>query len=181
MIAILWRLISYWRFHKPVVVVAFAVVLAGLAFQLATPAVVAYAIDTGIGSLDDGTFAGSQSTLLRSALIIVALQGGRGICGYFQSYLGEYLSHALLDGWNELERDGSAYHRVDELEAFASLERLDPQEDLTELSGASRLFLVSRVSFGLSSDRLAVRNARQLQIHFDAESAFELGDRHFDM
>ena len=30
-------------------------------------------------------------------------------------------------------------------------------------------------------DRLAVGNARRLQVHFHAEAALQLGDRHFDV
>ena len=30
-------------------------------------------------------------------------------------------------------------------------------------------------------DRLAVRNPRRLQVHLDAEPAFQLGDRHLDV
>ncbi|MPZ48710.1 MAG: ATP-binding cassette domain-containing protein [Dehalococcoidia bacterium] len=115
MIAILWRLVSYWKRHKLVVSIAFLVVLAGLFFQLATPAVVAYAIDSGIGLQSDGSFSGSESTLLQAALIVVALQGGRGICGYFQSYLGEYLSQHVAyrlrnDLYTRIQSLSFSYH-----------------------------------------------------------------------
>lgn len=92
MIRTLWRLVCYWKPFWPVVIVTFAVVLAGLGFQLATPWFVRNAIDNGIDLDGDGVSHGSKHTLLLSAGLIIALQGGRGVCGYFQSYLGEWLS-----------------------------------------------------------------------------------------
>ena len=92
MIKTLWRLISYWKAYWPVVILAFIFVLSALAFQFATPWFVKNAIDNGIGLDSDLVIHGNKQTLLVSAAMIVALQGGRGVCGYFQSYLGEWLS-----------------------------------------------------------------------------------------
>lgn len=60
-------------------------VVVTLAFTLATPAVIQYAIDTGIT-------AGDTQALLISAGLIVLLQAGRGMGTYGQVYLGEWLS-----------------------------------------------------------------------------------------
>jgi ATP-binding cassette subfamily B protein len=90
-IAILWRLICYWKPYWPVVIMLFGVVFGNIAFQFATPWFVKLAIDNGI-DLQDGVPTGSKEALLTSAVMIIALQAARGVCGYFQSYLGEWLS-----------------------------------------------------------------------------------------
>jgi ATP-binding cassette subfamily B protein len=96
LIALLWRLVGYWKPRWPVVILAFFAVFAGMAFALATPSVIRYAIDTGVGS-------GSKNALLQSAGLILILHAGRGVCAYFQNYLGEYLSqHVAYDLRNQL-------------------------------------------------------------------------------
>lgn len=96
MIKILWRLLSYWAPYWRTVILAWLSVLGNLVFTLASPPVIAYAIDSGVTG-------GSTNALLVSAGLILALQAGRGICGYYQVYLGECLSqYAAYDLRNSL-------------------------------------------------------------------------------
>ena len=60
-------------------------------------------------------------------------------------------------------------------------ERLDLDLAVAELAVAAGLLLVAAVRFGGRLDRLAVRNARRLQIDVDAEAPLQLRDRHFDV
>ena len=79
----------------------------------------------------------------------------------------EDLTDALLDRWHELRRDDPAHDVVDELEALPACLRLDPQEDLSELAGASGLLLVAMVPLGGGGDGLAVGNAGRASLHLD--------------
>lgn len=85
MVKTLWRLIKYWRPYWPVVIMCSLSVVVTLAFTLGTPAVIQYAIDTGIAG-------GDTQALLVSAGLIILLQAGRGMGTYGQVYLGEWLS-----------------------------------------------------------------------------------------
>jgi ATP-binding cassette subfamily B protein len=96
MIRILWRLLTYWKYHWMAVVFAYIVLIAGTGFQLANPSVLKYAIDTGIGG-------NSQSALLVASLALLGLYSLHGLCTYFQNYIGEYLSqHVAYDLRNRL-------------------------------------------------------------------------------
>ena len=75
--------------------------------------------------------------------------------------VGQRLADALLDRRDELARNGAADDLVDELEASATFERLDPQEHLAELAGPAGLLLVAVVPLGGLRDRLAVGDARR--------------------
>src|SRR5688572_18983178 len=74
----------------------------------------------------------------------------------------EHLPHAFLHRGYVLVRDHAAFHRVDELEARAALERLDAQIDFAELARAAGLFLVPVMAFRFGADRFAVRDAGRL-------------------
>lgn len=96
MIRILWRLLQFWKPHWLAVLLAYLTLFASTGFQLANPAVLAYAIDRGI----DGA---SREALLRSAMLIMGLHIAAGVFAYFQSYLSEYLSqHVAYDLRNAL-------------------------------------------------------------------------------
>src|SRR6185437_4176542 len=82
--------------------------------------------------------------------------------------LGKDLAHTLLDRRDELARNGSAHHIVDELEPGASLERLDAQIHLAELAGTASLLLVPAVPLGWTHDRLPVGDARRMGLHVHA-------------
>jgi ATP-binding cassette subfamily B protein len=88
LIGILVRLLGYWRPHWPAVLFAYVTLFAATGFNLANPLVIRYAIDSGIGKA-------SESALLLSAGLILALHVLRGIFTYFQTYLGEYLSQQV--------------------------------------------------------------------------------------
>ena len=131
MYRILWRLICHWRPYWPVVIFAFGSVFGGLAFTLANPTVVRYAIDNGISG-------GHKSALLVSALLIIVLQTGRGICAYLQNYLGEWLSqHVAYDLRNTL------YTRIQSL-SFSFHDRAQTGQLMSRATADvenSRLFL----------------------------------------
>src|SRR5688500_4072437 len=79
----------------------------------------------------------------------------------------ENVAHAFLDRWNELLGDRAALHRVDELESLAARQRLDLEEDFTELSGAAGLFFMTAMTVGFGRDRLAKRNRRRMGVELD--------------
>ncbi len=103
MIAILLRLLSYWKPHWPAVVLAYIALFAGMGVDLANPIVLRYAIDHGVAS-------GSKEVLMTSALLVVGLRLGAGAVGYIRAYLSEYLSqHVAYDLRNDL------YNRIQSL------------------------------------------------------------------
>src|SRR5687767_10396072 len=79
----------------------------------------------------------------------------------------ENVAHSFLDGWNELLGDRAAFHRVDELESLAARQRLDLEEDFTELSRTTGLFFMTAVTVGFGGDRLAKRNRRRMGVELD--------------
>ena len=82
---------------------------------------------------------------------------------------------------HELARDRAAEDVVDELEVGAARQRLDLDLAVAELAVAAGLLLVAAVRFGRRLDRLAVRDARRLQVDVDAEAPLQLRDRHLDV
>ena len=82
---------------------------------------------------------------------------------------------------NELPRNRSAEDLVDELEVAAARQRLHPDLAVAELAVAAGLLLVPAVRVGLGGDRLAIGDARRLQVHLDAEAALQLGDGDLDV
>ena len=87
----------------------------------------------------------------------------------------------LLDRRHELARNRPAEDVVDELEVGAAAQRLDADLAVAELPVAAGLLLVAPVRLGGRLDRLAIRDARRLQVHVDAEAALQLRDRHLDV
>ena len=99
---------------------------------------------------------------------------------------GEEAAHprvldALLDRRHELARDRAAEDVVDELEVAAARQRLELHLAVAELAVAAGLLLVPAVRLGRRGDRLAVGDARQLQVDLDAEAALQLRDRDLDV
>src|SRR5438309_166320 len=76
-------------------------------------------------------------------------------------------AHPFLHRRDELVRDRAAFYRVDELEALAARERLDPQVDLAELAGAAGLLLVAAVALGARADGLAERDRRRARVELE--------------
>ena len=60
-------------------------------------------------------------------------------------------------------------------------QRLELDLAVAELAVTAGLLLVAAVRFGGGGDRLAVRNARQLQRDLHAEPPFQFGHRHLDV
>ncbi len=88
---------------------------------------------------------------------------------------------ALLDRRDELPRDRAAEDVVDELEVAAARQRLEPDLAVAELPVAAGLLLVAAVRLGRRGDRLAVGDARQLEVDLDAEPALQLRDGDLDV
>lgn len=112
------RLLSYARPYKLRLLLALSA-LAGLtAFQLIGPALVRYAIDTGIDvEMVDGSpkAQGSVNTILLAALLITGAAAARGIFQFWQSYTGEWVSQKVAydirnDIYDHLQRLSFAYH-----------------------------------------------------------------------
>src|SRR5205814_641273 len=76
-------------------------------------------------------------------------------------------AHALPHRRDELVRDRAALPRVDDPEAFAPRERLNPQVDLAELAGAAGLLLVAAVAFGARADGLAEGDRRRTRVELE--------------
>ncbi len=70
---------------------------------------------------------------------------------------------------------------VDELEVAATGQRFELDLAVAELAVAAGLLLVPAVRFGRGRDRLAIGNARQLQVHLDAEPALQFRHCHLDV
>ena len=70
---------------------------------------------------------------------------------------------------------------IDELEIAAARQRLELHLAVAELAVAAGLFLVPAVRFGRRRDRLAIGDARQLQVDLDAEAALQLRHRDLDV
>ncbi len=112
------RLLSYAMPYRKRLALAISA-LAGLTtFQLVGPALVAYAIDTGIDpSTVDGklTANGSLNTLVIAAVLITAAAAARGIFQFWQTYTGEWVSQRVAydirnDIYDHLQRLSFAYH-----------------------------------------------------------------------
>ena len=91
------------------------------------------------------------------------------------------LLNSLLDGGNEVARDGSAEDIVDELKAGAALERLDANLAVAELAVASGLFFVAAMRVGASPDGFAIRNLWRLERDLGMVAAAKFGDDGFDV
>jgi len=99
----LLRLVSYLRYHKGQLALAYVALFGSLAFTTATPWMLRHAIDSGIGGRN-------MRALVVAAGAIVLFSLGRGLFAYIQSYLGESLSqHVAFD----LRRD--FYERIQSL------------------------------------------------------------------
>ena len=88
---------------------------------------------------------------------------------------------ALLDGRDELPRDRAAEDVVDELEVAAARQRIELDLAVAELAVAAGLLLVAAVRLGRRGDRLAIRDARDLEVDLDAEPPLQLRDGDLDV
>ena len=126
--------------------------------------------------LNDSSF---ESTAWNEPSKTVALKSTIGIAGQVPAHPG--VLDALLDGRDELPRNGAAEDVVDELEVAAARQRLHLDLAVAELAVAAGLLLVPAVRLGGRGDRLPVRNPRRLEVHLDAEAALQLRDGDLDV
>ncbi|MBI4299566.1 MAG: ABC transporter ATP-binding protein [Chloroflexi bacterium] len=113
---ILIRLLGFLRPYKRGVAVALLSLFATAGFQMAGPWLVKEAIDKGLG-FDAKTLAvqGNMTTLVTMALLIAGAALLRGFFGYWQTYLGEYLSQSVAYDirnaiYDRLQRLSFAFH-----------------------------------------------------------------------
>lgn len=85
---VLIRLLSYLRYHKGTVALAYLGVTGAIVFGALTPWVVKWAIDSGIEG-------GDRETLALAALAVIGFSVAAGLCGYVQSYMGEVISQKV--------------------------------------------------------------------------------------
>src|SRR5262249_1670982 len=95
--------------------------------------------------------------------------------------VGHRLDDALLHRRDETGGDHAALDRIDELKALAVRQRLDLDVTVAELAAAAGLLLVAAVCLGLAPDRLAVREARRLEVDLHAVALLHALDDHLDV
>src|SRR4051794_26710817 len=86
------------------------------------------------------------------------------------------LAHALLDRRDIFLGDVAALDLVDELDAAATLARLQRHLDLAELAGAARLLLVGVSELDRTRQGLAISDLRSADIGLDLELALHAVD-----
>src|SRR5271154_1069178 len=91
------------------------------------------------------------------------------------------LFHPVFHGPNELARNGAALGSVDELEADALAQRLDPELDHTELAVAARLAHESALGLCGLADRFAVCDLRLTHVRVYLELAQQAIDDDLQM
>ena len=106
------RLVTYLRFHALLLLAAMFAVAGSIAFTAATPQVLRYAIDSGVGGR-------SADALATAAGLLILFSLGKGVFAYMQAYLGESLSQNVAF---DLRRD--FYERVQTL-SFAFHDRIE--------------------------------------------------------
>ena len=95
--------------------------------------------------------------------------------------LAQRLDDALLDGRDERPRDRAADDLVDELEAVAALQGLDPDPAVPVLAPPAALLLVLALGLGRAGDGLAVGHVGRGQLHRDAEAPLDALGHHLDV
>jgi ABC-type multidrug transport system fused ATPase/permease subunit len=93
---ILIRLLSFLKKYWKRVTLAYVCLFLSVGFSLGMPELVKQAIDTGIG-FDSQTLemSGSKSLLIWLGIAILAVAALRGVCAFWQTYLGEYISQRV--------------------------------------------------------------------------------------
>jgi ABC-type multidrug transport system fused ATPase/permease subunit len=111
---VLIRVLSFVRPYIGRVLLAWAVVVGSAGFALAMPYLVRYAVNQGI-DIVNGQPEGSQATLIKAAMLIVAAALLRGVFQYLQTYVNEWLSQQVAYDirnriYDHLQRLSFAYH-----------------------------------------------------------------------
>ena len=96
--------------------------------------------------------------------------GEAGDEAFFQSF-----TDAFFNGRDVLFRYGAAKNLIDEFKGFACRQRLDVQEDVSELTVAAALFLVFAFGCRLALDCFTIRDVDVFLFGFDAIFPFDLG------
>ncbi|MBI5285921.1 MAG: ABC transporter ATP-binding protein [Chloroflexi bacterium] len=112
------RLLAYASPYKKRLALAVGALSGLTVFQLVGPALVAYAVDTGLDVTTEGGISvahGNLNTLLIAAALITAAAAARGIFQFWQTYTGEWVSQRVAydirnDIYNHLQRLSFAYH-----------------------------------------------------------------------
>ena len=164
MIRNLWRLLTFWKPHWLAVLMAYTTLFAATGFQLYLPNVIRHAIDDGI-HVEQGVLIGGDVEILRnSAILILGLYALRGIFGYFNSYLGEYLSqHVAYDLRNAL------YSRIQSL-SFSFHDKSQTGQLMSRVTAdveTSRQFLSSSIlRLSLTVGQFAVISVIMLSLNW---------------
>jgi len=160
----LWRLLTFWKPHWLAVLMAYTTLFAATGFQLYLPNVIRHAIDDGI-HVEQGVLIGGDVEILRnSAILILGLYALRGIFGYFNSYLGEYLSqHVAYDLRNAL------YSRIQSL-SFSFHDKSQTGQLMSRVTAdveTSRQFLSSSIlRLSLTVGQFAVISVIMLSLNW---------------
>jgi ATP-binding cassette subfamily B protein len=108
MLAILLRLLGYWRRHWLAVTLALGAAFLSLAADNLKPLALRYGVDHGVLASDEGA-------LLVACALIVLLYAWRGIFAFCQAYMSEYLSQNVAydlrnDLYNRIQSLSFSFH-----------------------------------------------------------------------
>src|SRR3990172_9374702 len=111
------RLLAFLRPYKLRTALAFVAIVGSGGFVLVIPQLIRWAINFGLGRVEDGRFVidGSTRTLVIASLAIVGAALMRGGFSYLQTYLGEWISQRVAYDlrnriYDRLQRLSYAYH-----------------------------------------------------------------------
>jgi len=111
------RLLAFLRPYKLRTAFAFIAILGSGGFVLVIPQLIRWAINFGLGRVENGHFVthGSTRTLVIASLAVVGAALMRGAFSYVQTYLGEWISQRVAYDlrnriYDRLQRLSYAYH-----------------------------------------------------------------------
>lgn len=111
------RLLAFLRPYKLRTALAFVAIVGSGGFVLVIPQLIRWAINFGLGRVEDGQFVidGSTRTLVIASLAVLGAALMRGAFSYLQTYLGEWISQRVAYDlrnhiYDRLQRLSYAYH-----------------------------------------------------------------------
>ena len=112
---ILIRLLALSRPYTGLLLITLLMVVGSTLMVVATPVLIAYAIDFGFDISREGVVLGDMHTLLIAAALLGAAAIGRSVFVYFQTYLAERVSQSIAYDlrnsiYDHLQRLSYAYH-----------------------------------------------------------------------
>jgi len=113
---IILRLLRFLRSYWKWVVLAYVCLIASTGFSLYVPELIKQAIDDGIRlNLQTGEMGGSEQLLWKAGLLIVGASLLRGLFGFGQTYLGEFISQCVAYDirhliYDRIQRLSFAFH-----------------------------------------------------------------------